>query len=146
MPDTSFAETTLTAPEGGATLNPDPLYPDDAPHARGLHSHAFKSRDDARFVRDRLTSIAALADRGSHAEARGACADLLFDFQPLVAANPDLVTLCDEVLLRCGATALRFRFLLAVHGDAPARQAHIMRNRRADRAPEPLSAMAKQTV
>jgi|HubBroStandDraft_1064217.scaffolds.fasta_scaffold46848_3 hypothetical protein len=131
MLDVSFADATPFAPEDGATLNPDPSHPGR------LHSRTFHSRDDARFVRERLASIAALADRGSNAEARGACADLLFDFQPLVAAHSDLVALCDDVLLRCGATALRFRFLLAVHGNASGQRVSITPKRRTHRALEP---------
>jgi hypothetical protein len=129
MPDASSAETILTVPE----------------------KSDFSSRGDVCFVRERLMSIAALADRGSHADARGACADLLFDSQPLVVAHTDLATLCDDVLLRCGATALRFRFRLAAYGEAPGgdtarRRASVTPNRLAHGTPQPLAAMVKQTV
>jgi hypothetical protein len=70
------------------------------------------------LVRERLRSIEALAAAGHNAEAREASADLLFDFQPLIAAHLDLVSLCEDVLLSCGATALWRRFVLAVHGHA----------------------------
>jgi hypothetical protein len=75
--------------------------------ARGAHE----------AVREQLRRIAALADDGQQAQAREASADLLFDFQPLIAANRDLTSLCEDVLLRCGATALRRRFLLAAYGE-----------------------------
>jgi hypothetical protein len=127
MLDASFADAIPAGPEDGATFNADPRQSKGVPNA----SRTVRFRGDANFVREHLAWIAALADRGSNAEARGACADLLFDFQPLVAAHPDLVALCDDVLLRCGATALRFRFFLAVHGDASDKRVSVTSDRRA---------------
>jgi hypothetical protein len=77
------------------------------------------SRGEPEILRRQLRLIAALADAGSHDEARGACADLLFDSQPLLVAHPALAAQFEDVLLRCGATALHARFLLATKGDAP---------------------------
>jgi hypothetical protein len=132
MLDASFADAIPAGPEDGATFNADTRQSNREPNA----SRTFQSRGDASFVHERLAWIAALADRGSSAEARGACADLLFDFQPLVVAHPDLVALCDDVLRRCGATALRFRFFLAVHGDASDKRVSVTPDRRARRTSE----------
>jgi hypothetical protein len=71
------------------------------------------------FVCERLLWITALADAGLQTEARGAVADLLFDFQPLIVTVPALVAQCINVLNRSGATALKRRFLLAAYGDSP---------------------------
>jgi len=134
MPDARSAEATMIGSGAGARLNPG------ARSAHAVHTLNRHSRNDLNFVRRRLARIAGLAGRGSHAEARGACADLLFDFQPLVAAYPDLIARCDDVLLRCGATALRSRFLLAVHGEAAA---SVMPKRQMS---EPVPILARQEV
>ena len=114
------------------------------------------------LVRERLRSIEALAAAGHNAEAREASADLLFDFQPLIAAHLDLVSLCEDVLLGCGATALWRRFVLAVHGhaatprirrtdaDSPSSRAVVQRTNWAletqSLSPEPLNEPATQGV
>ncbi len=78
---------------------------------------AVRSGRELVYVREQLLRIAALDEAGFRAEARAASADLLFDFQPFIAAQPRLVSQCVDVLQRCGATALQQRFLLAVYGD-----------------------------
>jgi hypothetical protein len=114
------------------------------------------------LVRERLRLIGALAAAGHNAEAREASADLLFDFQPLIAAHVDLVSLCEDVLLRCGATALWRRFVLAVHGhaatprirrtdaDSPSSRAVVQRTNWAlgtqSLAADPLNGLATQDV
>jgi hypothetical protein len=75
---------------------------------------------DLDLVRERLPGIAALAVGGRPAEAREACADLLFDFQPLITAHAGLLARTIELLGQCGATALRRRLLVAINGDEAA--------------------------
>jgi hypothetical protein len=82
------------------------------PQDRVVHPDA-----ESEYVREELLRIAALADAGIRTEAKAACAELLFDFQPLIAADPQLTTLCVNVLRRCEATALQQRFRLAVYGE-----------------------------
>jgi hypothetical protein len=74
---------------------------------------------DVDLVRDRLLQIAALAEAGRLTTARAFCANLLFDFQPLIAARLDLLNRTLSLLERCEGTGLRQRLLIAVHGDNP---------------------------
>jgi hypothetical protein len=73
---------------------------------------------DTDQVRRRLWQIAGLLKTGRRVAAREACADLLFDFQPLIAADPELVGTMLAALEQCAAAALRRRLLVAVHGEA----------------------------
>jgi hypothetical protein len=94
-----------------------------SPRTRGTDNRATQPRAGRpteagiSHVIDELTRISAMI---SPASARAACADLLFDFQPLIAACPDLLSRTFDVLEQCEATALRQRLLVAVHGDAAA--------------------------
>jgi hypothetical protein len=81
--------------------------------ARGTPEEA-----DIDQVRRRLWRIGVLLKTGLLVPAREACADLLFDFQPLIASNPDLLAAMLVTLEQCGATALRRRLVIAVHGEA----------------------------
>jgi hypothetical protein len=74
---------------------------------------------ESEYVREELLRIATLADTGIRTEARAACAELLFDFQPVIAVDSQLTALCVNVLRRCEATALQQRFLTAVYGESP---------------------------
>lgn len=71
---------------------------------------------DSDYVRGQLFRIAALVDTGKLTTARGSCADLLFDFQPFIAAHPDLVDWMATLLERCDAVQLRQRLLIATAG------------------------------
>jgi len=84
--------------------------------ARGTTAEA-----DIDQVRRRLWRIGGLLRSGLRVPAREACADLLFDFQPLIASNPDLVAAMLATLEQCAAAALRRRLLIAVHGEADER-------------------------
>jgi hypothetical protein len=84
--------------------------------ARGTPAEA-----DIDRVRRRLWRIGGLLKAGLRVPAREACADLLFDFQPLIASNPDLIAAMLATLEQCAAAALRRRLLIAVHGDADER-------------------------
>lgn len=86
----------------------------------GLQGSALPSppdRTSLTWVRDQLALISALTTAGSVIEARSACADTMFGFQPLIASDPDLTARFAEVLGACGATVLRRRFLIAIHGE-----------------------------
>jgi hypothetical protein len=91
----------------------------EPPRDRSSRTREPGAHGDLDLVRDRLFQIAALAEAGRLAKARASCADLLFDFQPLIAARPDLLERTLALLGRCEATALRQRLLIAVHGDSP---------------------------
>ena len=84
--------------------------------ARGTPAEA-----DIDRVRRRLWRIGGLLRTGLRVPAREACADLLFDFQPLIASDPDLVAAMLATLEQCAAVALRRRLLIAVHGEADER-------------------------
>src|ERR1700685_1104892 len=74
---------------------------------------------DLAMVRLELREIAVLAAAGRPAEAREAIAELLFGFQPLIAARRDLRSRVIDLLIRCNATPLLRRFMTALHGDEP---------------------------
>lgn len=76
------------------------------------------AKADIDRVRRRLWRIGRLLKTGLRVPAREACADLLFDFQPLIASNPDLVAAMLATLEQCGGAALRRRLLIAAHGEA----------------------------
>src|ERR1700691_5882122 len=75
--------------------------------------------DDLAMVRLELREIAVLAAAGRPAEAREAIAELLFGFQPLIAARRDLRSRVIDLLIRCNATSLLRRFMTALPGDEP---------------------------
>jgi hypothetical protein len=97
-----------------------PAWPEKRAALKGETASRGRARDERNFLREELARIGALAEVGLSTEARGACADFLFDFQPMIVAHSDLVALCEDTLLRCGATALWRRFRVAAHGDAGA--------------------------
>lgn len=80
---------------------------------------AHRPTGDCGVVMARIDRIIALADAGLLYEGREACADLLFDHQPLLAARSDLLVRFTVALRRCRAEQLLRRFGMAVHGDAP---------------------------
>jgi hypothetical protein len=71
---------------------------------------------DLENVRRRLWRISGLVKAGLLLPAREACADLLFDFQPLIALDSDLLASMLSALEQCGAAGLRRRLMTAVHG------------------------------
>jgi hypothetical protein len=80
----------------------------------GMHASSWADLD---LIHERLLRISALTEEARLYEAREASAELLFDFQPLIAAHPGLLSRTLDALSRCEATALRRLFLVAVHGD-----------------------------
>ncbi len=68
---------------------------------------------DVRYVRDEMRRIGRLANAGSLAEARAACAALMFDFQVIIVGRPHLAWQFAELLGRIGATGLSRRFQIA---------------------------------
>jgi hypothetical protein len=85
---------------------------------QGTDGHPSRDQADLALVRERLRQISAHADAGRLSDGREAIADLLFDFQPLIATHADLVSSTLGLLRRCEATALLRRFRVAIYGDA----------------------------
>jgi hypothetical protein len=88
-----------------------------------LSGRGTRREADPDNVRRRLSRIADLVKAGLFAPAQEACADLLFDFQPLIASDPELLASVLAMLEQCGAAGLRRRLLMAVRGDPSARTA-----------------------
>ena len=84
---------------------------------------------DLALVRLELREIAVLAAAGRAEEAREAIAELLFGFQPLIAARRDLRSRVIDLLIRCNATSLLRRFMTALHGDDPVEPETVTRMR-----------------
>jgi hypothetical protein len=107
MPEPQFQAPLAPATEGRVT-------------PRNQRTDARPSRDEAdlALVREKLRQIAAHAEAGRLSDGREAIADLLFDFQPIIAAHADLVSSTLGLLGRCEATALLRRFRVAIYGDA----------------------------
>jgi hypothetical protein len=78
-----------------------------------LPGHPFRPGTDLRYVRDEMRRIGRLTDAGSRAEAREACAALMFDFQVIIVSRPHVSWRFGELLGRCGATGLSKRFQTA---------------------------------
>jgi hypothetical protein len=100
---------------------PMELLPPAAPPAQSVLPKTARGTPleaDIDRVRRRLWRIGGLLKAGLRVPAREACADLLFDFQPLIASNPDLVAAMLATLEQCAAAALRRRLLIAVRGEA----------------------------
>ncbi len=76
-------------------------------------------KNDHATVEAGIERIIARADAGLFYEAREACAALLFDFQPLLAARPELLQRFRVALRRCKAKQLQRRLAIALH-DQPA--------------------------
>jgi hypothetical protein len=68
---------------------------------------------EVRYVRDEMRKIGRTTDAGSLAEAREACARLMFDFQVVIVSRPHVAWQFAELLGRCGATGLSRRFQIA---------------------------------
>ncbi len=75
-------------------------------------------RNDYAVVAAGIERIMALADAGLFYEGREACADLLFDFQPLLEARPELLQRFCVALRRCKAEQLQRRLSIALHEEA----------------------------
>ena len=95
--------------------------------------------DDAAYVRGQLFRIAALVDAGKLTTARGSCADLLFDFQPFIAAQPDLLDWIVTLLGRCDAVELRQRLLIAAGVTAGPHEPNRQASKRTDARLETLA-------
>jgi hypothetical protein len=81
---------------------------------RGPHpGHPFLLGTDVRYVRDEMRRIGRLANAGSMAAAREACAALMFDFQVIIVGRPYLAWQFADLLGRIGATGLSRRFQVA---------------------------------
>ena len=65
-----------------------------------------------------IERIIALTDAGLFYDARAACADLLFCFQPVIVAWPELTQRFGVALRRCQAEQLQRRLALATQGGA----------------------------
>lgn len=72
---------------------------------------------DLALVAAQIERIMALADTGRIHEGREACADLVFDFQPLIVARPELFQRVVAALRRCDGHQLLARLAIAAHGD-----------------------------
>ena len=72
---------------------------------------------DAAVVVGEIGRIMTLAEAGRMFDAREACAALLFDYQPVLAAHPMLLQRFAGVLQRCKAEQLLRRLSVAVHGE-----------------------------
>jgi len=86
--------------------------------ARPKTTRGTPAEADIDRVRRRRWRIGGLLKTGLRVPAREACADLLFDFQPLIASNPDLVAAMLATPEQCDAAALRRRLLIAAQGEA----------------------------
>jgi len=73
----------------------------------------FRPGTDVRYLREEVRRISRLTNAGSLAEAREACAALMFDFQVIIVGRPHLAWQFAELLGRCGATGLSRRFQAA---------------------------------
>jgi hypothetical protein len=73
----------------------------------------FRLGTDVRYLREEMRRISRLTNAGSLAEAREACAALMFDFQVIIVGRPHLAWQFAELLGRCGATGLSRRFQAA---------------------------------
>ena len=72
---------------------------------------------DMQIVRDRFSQIANLADAGLMTEAREACADLMFDFQPVIASEAELTGRMTSLLEKCEGWSLLRRMQIAMQGE-----------------------------
>ncbi len=72
---------------------------------------------DLALIAEQIDRIAALVAAGSHYDAREACANLVFDFQPLIVARPELFQRVAVALARCDGHQLLRRLVGAGHGD-----------------------------
>ena len=72
---------------------------------------------DLALVAAQIERIMALADAARFHEGREACADLVFDFQPLIVARPELFHRVVAALRRCDGHQLLARLAIAAHGD-----------------------------
>jgi hypothetical protein len=75
--------------------------------------HPFRPGTDVRYVRDEMRRIGRLTNVGGLAEAREACAALMFDFQVIIVRRPHLAWQFAQLLGRCGAVGLSTRFQVA---------------------------------
>jgi hypothetical protein len=75
---------------------------------------------DLALVAAQIQRIGALADAGRCYEGREACADLVFDFQPFIAAHPELLRQVVAALKRCEGHQLLGRLTAATQYTSPA--------------------------
>ena len=98
---------------------------------------------EVRYVRDEMRKIGRTTDAGSLAEAREACAALMFDFQVIIVGRPHLAWQFADLLGRCGATGLSRRFQVAA-GFSSARAPQPVEPVDPPRPPQPVSAGASR--
>jgi hypothetical protein len=114
MPEAQFQAPFTSEAEGRAT-----------PRNQGTDVRPQRDKAGLALVREKLRQISAHADAGRLSDGREAIADLLFDFQPLIATHADLVSSTLGLLRRCEATALLRRFRVAIYGDAETAPARV---------------------
>ncbi len=73
----------------------------------------FRPGTEVRYLRDEMRKIGRLTNEGSLAEAREACAALMFDFQAIIVGRPHLAWQFADLLGQCGAAGLSRRFQVA---------------------------------
>jgi len=105
--------------------------------------HLFRPGTEVRYVRDEMRRIGRLTNAGSLAEAREACAALMFDFQVIIVGRPHLAWQFADLLGRCGATGLSRRFQVAA-GFSSARAPQPVEPVDPPRPPQPVSAGASR--
>lgn len=74
-------------------------------------------RDHEDVISHEIERIIALADAGLSLEGREACAELMFDHQPQLAARPELRQRYILALRRCNAEQLLRRLSIAMRGE-----------------------------
>lgn len=84
--------------------------------ARPLLSPA--QRADQALVAARIERIMGMVSAGRLHDGREACADLMFDFQPLIVARPELLQRFVAALRGCEAHQLVRRLAIAIDCDA----------------------------
>jgi hypothetical protein len=90
-----------------------------SPRATGRPRPATIEATDLAFIRHELARVTVLANAGQLAEGREAIAELLFDFQALIAASPGPRSRVIDLLIRCDGSSLLRRFMTALYGDEP---------------------------
>jgi hypothetical protein len=75
--------------------------------------HPFRPGTEVRYLREEIRRIGRLTNAGLLAEAREACAALMFDFQAVIVGRPHLAWQFAELLGQCGAAGLSRRFQVA---------------------------------
>jgi len=103
----------------------------------------FRPGTEVRYVRDEMRRIGRLINAGSLAEAREACAALMFDLQVIIVGRPHLAWQFAELLGRCGATGLSRRFHVAA-GFGSAGAPRPVERVNSQPTPQPVSARSSR--